>query len=243
MSAESEDQRLSRIATLWSLMRQAHQGGDVDARQALLERYAGAVHRYLCGALHGAAEADDLFQEFALRFLRGDFAGADPGRGRFRDYVKSSLFRLVADYHRRERRHPGPLPNAEPAAPPDDAESAFTLAWREELMRRAWEALKAVESAGGPPVYSVLRLRTEQPALSSAELACEVGRRLNRHYSVDAIRQALHRARERFIDLLVDEIARSLEDPSTEDLEQELLNLDLYERCRAALNRRAGGGR
>jgi DNA-directed RNA polymerase specialized sigma24 family protein len=42
--------------------------------------------------------ADDLAQEFALRFLRGDFQRADPERGRCRDYLKRALINLVHDY-------------------------------------------------------------------------------------------------------------------------------------------------
>jgi hypothetical protein len=47
--------------------------------------YHRAVHRYLLGALRDEDAAEELFQEFALRFVRGDFRWADRGRGRFRD--------------------------------------------------------------------------------------------------------------------------------------------------------------
>ena len=35
--------------------------------------------------------AEELFQEFALRMLRGDFRRAEPLRGRFRDYLKTVI--------------------------------------------------------------------------------------------------------------------------------------------------------
>src|SRR5262245_61954396 len=104
--SEGPAQRLSRISTLWTLVNQAHRGApDVvgSAQQRLLEHYGGAVHRYLLGGLRDPEAADELFQEFAVRFLRGDFQNADRGRGRFRDYVKTSLFHLVADYQRRRK--------------------------------------------------------------------------------------------------------------------------------------------
>src|SRR5262245_58256297 len=86
--------RLSRIATLWAVVQKAHEA-DRDAAtkaQALLcQRYAGAVYRYLLGALRDPHAAEELAQEFALRVVRGDFRRADPQRGRFRDFLRTSL--------------------------------------------------------------------------------------------------------------------------------------------------------
>ena len=43
-------------------------------------QHCGAAYRYLLGAVHDPDAADDLCQDFAVRFLRGDFRRADPGR-------------------------------------------------------------------------------------------------------------------------------------------------------------------
>ena len=51
------------------------------------------------------------------------------------------------------------------------------------------------------------------------------------------VRKLLHRARKLFADLLVEEVARSLGTPDAEPLEQELMDLDLLEYCRSALER------
>src|SRR5437870_4779704 len=126
-------QNLSRISTRWSALRQAHQGPEkaaAAARQELMERYCGAIYRYLLSAVRDPHAAEDLTQEFALRFVRGRFRNADPKRGRFRDYVKTSLFHLVDDYRRRQARAPRPvsLENNEPAdttSPTEDADRAF----------------------------------------------------------------------------------------------------------------------
>src|SRR5437879_1637637 len=104
MEPANPDPRLSHISTLWTLVEQAHRGpADAigPAQRLLLERYAAVVHRYLGGALRDADAADELFQEFCLRFLRGDFRRADPQRGRFRDFLRTALVNLVVDYHRR----------------------------------------------------------------------------------------------------------------------------------------------
>ncbi len=70
-------------------------------------RYGGAVQRYLLASVRDPDAASDLAQEFALRFLRGDFHRADPGRGRFRDFVKRAIYHLMID-HFRERKKSRP---------------------------------------------------------------------------------------------------------------------------------------
>src|SRR4051812_1379878 len=103
--AAREDERLSQIATRWSLLQQARGAGDAAWGELLL-RYHAPVYRYLRGLVRDDAAAEDLCQEFALRFLRGDFRHADPDRGRFRDYLKVALRHLAGERSRRPR----PLP-------------------------------------------------------------------------------------------------------------------------------------
>ena len=106
MQSEIPDARLSRIETLWSLVRRADGGpaNDVNAaRKQLIERYGGAVRRYLRQLLQNADAADEIFQEFALELVHGNLQGADPQRGRFRNFVKGTLFHLVADYRNQQR--------------------------------------------------------------------------------------------------------------------------------------------
>ena len=100
------DPHLSQMSTQWTMVFQAHSGTPDEAHIAasrLMCRYAGAVHRYLLKALKDPDAADELDQEFALRFLRGDFKNSDPNRGRFRDYVKRAVQNLINDYYRRKR--------------------------------------------------------------------------------------------------------------------------------------------
>src|SRR3990172_1957475 len=101
-----DDSHLSQIQTLWSLVERAH--GDhtnvQSAQQSLLDRYGGAIRRYAIAALRDEDAADEVFQEFALKFVRGDFAGADPGRGRFRAFVKTIVYRLIVDHQRRRKK-------------------------------------------------------------------------------------------------------------------------------------------
>jgi len=239
-------ERLSRITTLWTLVNQAHGNAPTsegNAQRRLMEHYGGAVHRYLLGTLRHPDAADELFQEFALRFIRGDFKNANPERGRFRDYVKTALFHLIADYRRRQKARPQALKRGvnDPAAPAPglaESEQAFLESWREQLMDRTWRALSQFETETGLPYHTTLRCRTDQPLLSSAELAEQLGACLGKSYGIDAARQALHRAREKFTELLVCEVEASLEHASRDRLEQELTDLGLMAYCRQAVEKR-----
>src|SRR5438874_5302800 len=151
MNEDDLQQHLSHIATQWSVLYQAHKGGETEAaraRQLLMQRYCGAVYRYLLRAVRDPAVAEDLTQEFALRFVQGRFGQADPAQGRFRNYVKGALFRLVQDHRRSQGKAPKAVAlEAEVADPHDEAaERDFRESWRQELLSRAWDALNAAQA-------------------------------------------------------------------------------------------------
>jgi hypothetical protein len=52
------------------------------------------------------------------------------------------------------------------------------------------------------------------------------------------VRKTLQRARAKYAELLVAEVARSMDDPTPDELEQELIDLELLPFCRSALGRR-----
>jgi RNA polymerase sigma factor (sigma-70 family) len=242
MPAADLDFRLSRISTQWSLVFQAHGGpreAVTEAQRILMQRYAGAVYRYLLGAVRDEDAAEELAQEFALRLVRGDFRRAHPERGRFRSYLKTALIHLVTDYHRARQAQPRPLaPDApEPAAPPwSEAESErhFVQSWREELLERTWKALRECNDL----FHAALLLRVQQPDLTSAQIAETVSTQLQRPINAALVRKSLQRAHEKFADLLLDEVAGTLQESSPDDLETELGELDLLRYCKTAFERR-----
>jgi RNA polymerase sigma-70 factor (ECF subfamily) len=242
MSGEHSDTHLSDISTLWSVVCDAH-GGDEEARrtarQALVTRYGTAVQRYLQKALPEGDAAQDVYQEFALRFVTGAFRSVDPERGRFRDYLKTVLFNLIMDYRRAQKSRwvslgDGQEPAAEPLAH-TDAERAFLESWRDDLLARSWNQLAELELQTGWPMHTALRLRVEAPQLRSPEFAARLTELLGKPFTAAGARQQLHRAREKFADLLLDEVAQSLQKPTVEGLEQELLDLGLLDYCRPRL--------
>lgn len=244
---DDANDHLSRIQTLWSVVRRAH-GGQTDvqpAQQMLLDRYGGAVRRYALAALRDEDAADEVFQEFALKFVRGDFGAADPERGRFRAFVKTVVYRLIVDHERRQkkRRQESPLHSnvPEPAATGGESggdDALFRSSWRDELLARCWQRLAEQEQQDGAPHYTVLRYRVDHPDLRSPELAEGLSRQLGKPIQAGAVRVQLHRAREAFADLLLEEITDSLTDGGLDEAEQELIELDLLEYCRPALDKR-----
>jgi RNA polymerase sigma-70 factor (ECF subfamily) len=246
MPGSDSTPEFSRISTNWELLFQAHrgQGGEAfEAQRLLLQRYCGAVYHYLLTNVHDRDAAEELSQEFALRFVRGDFWRADPRRGRFRDYVKASLYRMVIDHHRARRSRPLPLPEGSPPAaaqePADDqAEKEFVSHWRRQLLNCAWEELARVQAETGQPYHRLLNWRVEDPGVSAARLAERLGQELGRPFTEVGIRQLLYRARTRFAELLIAEVARSLQTSETAAVEQELADLELLAYCRPALQRR-----
>jgi RNA polymerase sigma factor (sigma-70 family) len=245
----SDSSHLSHIVTHWSVVRRAHEGeleAVQSAQQQLLERYGGAVRRYLLAALKNEDAADEVFQEFALRFVRGDFQKADPGQGRFRSYLKTIVYRLIVDYQRRQHRQArqqalpteGPIWEVEAE---ENSDQRFTDSWRDELLARGWSALRDIEQREGKPYYQILRVRAEHPELRSGELAEHLSSSLDKPLTSGNVRVLLHRARQRFGELLLAEIAHSLATSNIEQIEQELIDLSLHSYCRDAIRRQPKG--
>jgi RNA polymerase sigma-70 factor (ECF subfamily) len=240
-------QDISDIATMWTVVRDAHglTGGDAAkvsrAQQVLMERYSGSVYRYLRGALHDQHAADDLFGEFTLRFLQGAFRNANPEKGRFRDFVKTALYHLICDYQNKAKRAPHQLledsSGGGPAAPDlcyDEEE--FVESWRNDVLSRAWQALETESKTRGHNHYRVLRLRAQCPELSSRQIADRLTAETGEPVTDDGIRQTMKRAREKFSMLVLDDLARSLSEPTRETLEQELIDLQLHSYCKKYLD-------
>jgi RNA polymerase sigma factor (sigma-70 family) len=229
MASEGPTDRLTEIPTRWEEVRLAQAGPAEkvqDARGALFRRYGGAVRRYLLAALHDPAAAEDLTQEFALAVLEGKIQRADPQHGRFRDYVKGILFHLVSQHRRRQKRVPvRALVDLEEhaEAPSAEGERLFDQSWRDELLARSWAGLESAQ----PTYFTVLHFRAAHPDMPAEQMLADLAAQLGKPMTVDNVRQILHRARKVFADVLLDEVAQSLSEPTLEAVQQELADLEL----------------
>ncbi len=245
-----DESRLSQLTTRWSVIFEACHGpdrADKAAQADVLERYCGAIYRYALRVLGDPDLAEEACQEFAYRFVRGDFRHADPSKGRFRDYVKTAVIHLLGEFHRqrktRARTTPleGQLAVAPLTPPPIEAEEAEFLAlWRKELLNRAWREMEQQQSASGPPYYAALRLKAESPEMSAADIALRLRSAEQGDYTAAGVRQVLHRSREVFAEKLLAEVSRSMLSNDLDSLADELAELDLLIYCREALKRRPG---
>jgi len=237
---------LSQLATCWTLFNQAH---DTEtpaeivqaARNQLLQRYEPVVRCYLGKLLRSCpnhAEAvEDCVQTFALRFLSGSFGRADPCRGRFRDYLKTAVRNLAISYQRPDRVRSRPLEedyeaDENPCSSEEEAE--FLKVWRDELFNRALQALAEEDERSGKRLHSVLRMRMDYPDMRSAEMAERLSAVFGKPVDAGWVRKRLLQARERFTQLLLREVADSLDQPTRERVEEELLALGLLDYCRSA---------
>jgi hypothetical protein len=71
-------------------------------------------------------------------------------------------------------------------------------------------------------------------------LAAGLTEQLGKPVNAGAARVLLHRARDSFAEILLDEVTQSLAQGSLDEAEEELIELDLLEYCRPALDRRRG---
>jgi hypothetical protein len=171
-----------------------------------------------------------------MRLMQGDFAGADPARGRFRDLLKTAIRNMVRDrWNRQKRRRTVDYAVDDVAAERED-DDCWIGQWRESVLDLAWKALEQDEQAqAGGGAYTLLRLRADFPDDSSEQLAARFSQRVGQSFRADAVRQKLRRARLQFADLLISEIAKGLKNPSPEKIEDELVALGLIDLVRALL--------
>ena len=102
----SENIHLSKIATSWTMVRNANEAETESrkmAQEQLLSIYSNSIRRYLLASLKDESAADEVYQNFALKLIRGDFSKADPSLGKFRSFVKTVLYRMMMDHHRSKK--------------------------------------------------------------------------------------------------------------------------------------------
>jgi hypothetical protein len=250
LDAISLDERLSKLETYWNVLKQAH-GGSTDKREQarcwFVERYERVVRRYLTRAPDvGPEDAAELGQEFAIRMLGGRYHNVQAANGRFRDYLKTCLFALVAEYRKRQacakmQSLPEGHQPADYRTMKDPAEDDWRNTWRQDLLDRALDSLRRLDQGKDRFLYAVLRIRMDQPDLPSHEAARLLSERIGKEVTDGWLRKKLMRARQRFAGLLLEEVARSVDPPTRERVIDELTELKLLQYCDSLLNRLRDG--
>jgi RNA polymerase sigma factor (sigma-70 family) len=220
-------ERLTTLETSWTKLRAAHLPGPEGqaAMHELISRYHDAVERYLRLKLRDRNLADEVLQEFWTKLLAGKLAGADQTKGRFRDYLRTVLHRLIVDHFRGRKLQalpPGDLLD------PNVPDLEYDRAWSSVILERVFDRLDTYEAATPKNRYaSILRLRHDNPDASIEELAERLGQQIGAKVRPDAFRKTLQRARIKFFELLQQELRETIHPSTPEDVEDEINDLGL----------------
>jgi DNA-directed RNA polymerase specialized sigma24 family protein len=226
--------RLDEIQTQWSLLRLAHDNPSQvgEARNTLVRRYARAIRNYVGALVKDPQDADEVAHDVVVKLLRGAFAAADPKRGRFRDLLIVATHNTVRTYWSKKLSRPindVDLSNVADRGGPDQVEEEDLAVWRNAVLDLAWKALEKYERGhAGSVTWTVLRLRADFPDDDMDQLAARLTEKTKRPFQSAALRQQLRRARLRFAQALLEEVAAGMDDPTPERVEEELREVGLF---------------
>jgi RNA polymerase sigma-70 factor (ECF subfamily) len=230
--------------TRWSVVLAASDpasGSSGNALSALCSTYWYPLYAYARRRGRSAEEAADLTQEFFARLLEKQYLrSADPERGRFRAFLLTVFKRFLAkEYERGQALKRGgeqsllsiDVSQGEERyrlEPADEwtAEKLYERRWALTLLDSVMAALgREYDERGKSRLFASCKacLIGADSAPAYSAIASELG------MSETAVRVAVHRMRQRYRELLREEIGHTVETP--EDVDDELRML------RAALRR------
>ena len=235
VSPESNPASPSQFATThWSLVVAARDRTSPQAREALAtlcRTYWYPLYAYIRRQGYNADQAQDLTQEFFARLLEKDFLSlVDREKGKFRSFLLACCKHFLANERDRanaQKRGGGCQVISVDFSAVEGRyclEASHTLT-PERLFERRWTltlldqvlAKLREEFAQGAKSELFDRLKIFLTGESSKHSYAQVAKDLNR--SEGAIKVTVHRFRRRYRELLREEIARTLEDPSQVEAE------------------------
>ncbi|APW61009.1 RNA polymerase sigma factor [Paludisphaera borealis] len=221
------EERLTEIPTNWTTISSAHTPGpkSQEAMGELVGRYHDALTRYIHLKVRDKHLADEVLQEFWTKLLTGKLSGADKTKGRFRDYLRTVLHRLIIDHFRTRKLQPLPPGDLLDVSQPDED---FDRVWREAVLRRVWSRLETYQATTPKNRYaSVLQLRRDFPKASIDDITEKLGQIIGSPVTPEAFRKNLQRARAKFIELLIVELKETIHPTDEADVEAEIYDLGL----------------
>jgi RNA polymerase sigma factor (sigma-70 family) len=224
------------VTTHWSVVLTAQGGSPAaqDALEQLCRIYWRPIYSFLRREGRSTEDAQDLTQSFFAELLeRGDFNAVRREKGRLRSYLLGSLKHFLANDRRRTmslKRGEGRSPislgelrtedGAEFESSTLSADRIYDRRWALTVLDQVFARLTNERQDLGHPGLSerLCELLSDEPGRpSQAEIAREFGMTEN------AVKQAFHRLRRRYRELLRDEIANTVATPA--DIEDELREL------------------
>jgi RNA polymerase sigma factor (sigma-70 family) len=224
--------------THWSVVLAARQGDACDADAALEKLcrvYWYPLYAFLRREGRNPHDAQDLTQEFFARLLQGKFLeNVRPQKGKFRSFLLASLKNFLCDESdklRAEKRGGGRtfislddhnaeelyLLEPDPGAP---AEQIFEKRWALTLLAQALARLRQEFADTGKILeFDHLKVFLSNPTSDRAYDAVAVKLEI----VVDAVAVKVHRLRQRYGEIIREEIAQTVGGPA--EIEDELQHL------------------
>jgi RNA polymerase sigma-70 factor (ECF subfamily) len=217
------------VTTQWNvvlLASKADSPGSAEALQELCRAYWYPLYAYVRRRGHGPEDAQDLTQEFFARLLEKNWlAEIEPEGGRFRSFLLVALNRFLANEYDRARaakrggRHVlVPLQTGEeetrylqePATdetPEKVFERRWALAVLDAALKRLRDEMLATGKARQHELLSQFLSREAGPG-DYAQVGAALG------LSSGAVGVAVHRLRQRYRELVREEIGRTVSSPT-----------------------------
>jgi len=195
--------------------------------------YAPAIEGYLRALVRDPDQVEEIRQDFLLRVLQKGFLASENLKGRFRNYLKAAV-RNAAISHLRRKTHGQADPEALAQVPDDPEESPMDQEWldhwRRCMLDRVWESLEMHERQNDDNhAYTVLKIYVDHNADEDSEAMAErAASQLKKPLRADAFRKQLSRARRLFAKLLVQEVVQTIESPTPDRIEEELVEVGLF---------------
>src|SRR5262245_60783436 len=190
----------------------------LEDAQRFLFRYGNAIRGYITAILRDQAAGDEVMQELILAFLRRGGAQTWPGKGRFRDYLKTAARNAAITYLRKKGREPAAADlesQADPHSTDEVAERAMRSEWQRCVIDRVYRELESHErNNSGNLCYTVLQVVSEHRDADSVKHAEITSKRIKRPITAEAFRKQVSRARRQMAEFIVVEVSRSIEGPT-----------------------------
>lgn len=224
--------------THWSVVLSAGEAGSADASDALetlCRSYWPPLYSYIRRHGHGPEEAQDLTQAFFAKLLEKNFwARADPQKGRFRSLLLTALRHFLSDERDRARtmKRGGGVSFISLDEQASEArfleglshnlrsEQQFDRQWAATVLEQARTKLRQECIASGKSgLYDRVSLidRQNESAIPYAVIAQELG------MSIGAVKSAVSRLRDRYGELVRQEVAQTVSHPA--EIEAEIRHL------------------
>jgi RNA polymerase sigma-70 factor (ECF subfamily) len=229
---QSDQGRASFATTHWSLVEKAGHQSSAESRRALeslCQSYWYPLYAYVRRRVSDRTEAEDLTQAFFTELIEKNYVGdATPERGRFRAFLLTALKHFLSkqwEKGRAKKRGGGRLPISLDFA---SADSRFTIEpasnlTAEQIYERQWAVALLDRAIGRLEQEFVKADKGDQFAKLKGFIIgdhegttyAEVAGELN--MSVAAAKMAASRMRRRYRELIREEIAQTVSEPSEID--------------------------